>query len=90
MECNYKKNSVEPCKTCPRKITALYMCKLLQETAELAQKDGTIRIYAEEIVKIVDKADSYLDAVEELEELLGKIVRVSDRITDNTTTERIG
>ena len=39
MECNYKKNSVEPCKTCPRKITALYMCKLLQETAELAQKD---------------------------------------------------
>lgn len=51
--------------------------------------DGTIRIYAEEIVKIVDKADSYLDAVEELEELLGKIVRVSDRITDNTETERI-
>jgi hypothetical protein len=52
--------------------------------------DGTIRIYAKEIVKIVDKADSYLDAVEELEELLSKIVRVSDRITDNTATERIG
>ena len=52
--------------------------------------EETIRIYAEEIVQIVDKADSYLDAVEELEELLSKIVRVSDRITDNTATERIG
>ena len=52
--------------------------------------EETIRIYAEEIVTIVDKADSYLDAVEELEELLSKIVRVSDRITDNTATERIG
>lgn len=52
--------------------------------------EETIRIYAEEIVTIVEKADSYLDAVEELEELLGKIVRVSDRVTNNTATERIG
>lgn len=64
--------------------------RLIIKLLELADMDGTIRIYAEEIVKIVDKADSYLDAVEELEELLGKIVRVSDRITDNTATERIG
>jgi hypothetical protein len=64
--------------------------RLIIKLLELVNMDGTIRIYAEEIVKIVDEADSYLDAVEELEELLGKIVRVSDRITDNTATERIG
>ena len=29
--CNYKENSNEPCETCPRLITCLYMCKLLQE-----------------------------------------------------------
>lgn len=32
--CTYVKNSIEPCETCPRLITALYMCKLLQETNE--------------------------------------------------------
>ena len=64
--------------------------RLIIKLLELANMEQTIRIYAEEIVKIVDKADSYLDAVEELEELLSKIVRVSDRITDNTATERIG
>jgi len=37
--CTYKKNSVEPCETCPRKITALYMCELLKETAKLVQED---------------------------------------------------
>ena len=63
--------------------------RLIIKLLELVNMDGTIRIYAEEIVKIVDKADSYLDAVEELEELLSKIVRVSDRIIDNTATERI-
>ena len=64
--------------------------RLIIKLLELADMEETIRIYAEEIVTIVEKADSYLDAVEELEELLSKIVRVSDRITDNTTTERIG
>lgn len=37
--------------------------------------EQTIRIYAEEIVQMVDKADSYLDAVEELEELLCKLMK---------------
>lgn len=63
--------------------------RLIIKLLELVNMEETIRIYAEEIVQIVDKADSYLDAVEELEELLSKIVRVSDRITDNTATERI-
>ncbi len=30
--CTYKKDSVESCPTCPRLITALHSCKLLQET----------------------------------------------------------
>lgn len=30
--CTYIKNSVKPCEKCPKLITALYMCKLLQET----------------------------------------------------------
>jgi len=64
--------------------------RLIIKLLELVDMEETIRIYAEEIVTIVEKADSYLDAVEELEELLSKIVRVSDRITDNTATERIG
>ncbi len=32
--CTYTKDSVEPCKTCPRLITALYTCKLLQEISK--------------------------------------------------------
>ncbi len=31
-ECSYKKGDEEPCATCPRKITTLYMCKFLQDT----------------------------------------------------------
>ena len=30
--CTYIKNSIAPCETCPKLITALYICKLLQET----------------------------------------------------------
>ena len=30
--CTYIKNSVTPCETCPKLITALHICKLLQET----------------------------------------------------------
>jgi len=33
-ECSFKKGDKEPCSNCPRKITALYMCKLLQEISE--------------------------------------------------------
>jgi hypothetical protein len=29
--CTYEPTSNEPCATCPRLITCLYMCKLLQE-----------------------------------------------------------
>ncbi len=29
--CTYKKGSIEPCETCPKLISALYKCKLLQE-----------------------------------------------------------
>jgi hypothetical protein len=29
--CSYKKNSNEPCKDCPRVISALYMCNFLKE-----------------------------------------------------------
>ena len=57
---------------------------------ELVDMKETIRIYAEEIVNIVNKSDSNFDAIEQLEDLLSKIVRVSDRITNNTETERIG
>lgn len=49
--------------------------RLIIKLLELVDMEQTIRIYAEEIVKIVDKADSYLDAVEELEELLCKLMR---------------
>lgn len=31
--CDYVKDSNEPCSTCPRKITMLYRCGLLQEAA---------------------------------------------------------
>lgn len=41
--CDYKKNSVEPCETCPRLITALHMCKLLQETIELDDKSKNVK-----------------------------------------------
>jgi hypothetical protein len=30
--CTYIKDSSTPCETCPRLITALYICELLQET----------------------------------------------------------
>ena len=49
--------------------------RLIIKLLELVDMEETIRIYAEEIVQIVDKADSYLDAVEELEELLCKLIR---------------
>ena len=29
--CTYVEGSIEPCENCPRRITALHMCKLLQE-----------------------------------------------------------
>lgn len=32
-DCTYIPGSNEPCLTCPRKITMLYMCHLLQEAA---------------------------------------------------------
>jgi len=32
--CDYKKNNNEPCKDCPRRMTALHMCDLLKEIAE--------------------------------------------------------
>lgn len=32
--CNYVPNSNQPCETCPRLITMLYMCSFLQETEE--------------------------------------------------------
>lgn len=32
MSCTYEKNSIKPCETCPKRITALHMCNLLQET----------------------------------------------------------
>jgi len=64
--------------------------KLIIKLLELVDMKETIRIYAEEIVKIVNKSDSNFDAIEQLEDLLSKIVRVSDRITNNTETERIG
>lgn len=31
--CDYKKDSNNPCKDCPRLISALYMCSLLKEVA---------------------------------------------------------
>lgn len=64
--------------------------KLIIKLLELVDMKETIRIYAEEIVNIVNKSDSNFDAIEQLEDLLSKIVRVSDRITNNTETERIG
>lgn len=64
--------------------------RLIIKLLELVDMKETIRIYAEEIVKIVNKSDSNFDAIEQLEDLLSKIVRVSDRITNNTETERIG
>jgi hypothetical protein len=30
--CTYIENSIEPCPTCPKLISALHMCELLQET----------------------------------------------------------
>jgi hypothetical protein len=30
--CTYVENSIEPCNTCPKVITALHMCNLLKET----------------------------------------------------------
>lgn len=36
--CDYVKNSVEPCKDCPRRMSALHMCKLLQETMKECSK----------------------------------------------------
>lgn len=38
-DCNYVKNSNEPCKTCLRLITTLYRCELLKEIA----KEGEIK-----------------------------------------------
>jgi hypothetical protein len=32
--CTYKSNSNQPCKTCPRVISALYRCGILQEIKE--------------------------------------------------------
>lgn len=29
--CTYKENSNEPCDSCPRRMTALHMCGVLQE-----------------------------------------------------------
>ncbi len=58
--------------------------RLIIKLLELVDMKETIRIYAEEIVKIVNKSDSNFDAIEQLEDLLSKIVRVSDRITNNT------
>jgi len=64
--------------------------RLIIKLLELVDMKETIRIYAEEIVNIVNKSDSNFDAIEQLEDLLSKIVKVSDRITNNTETERIG
>lgn len=39
--CEYKKDSNEPCKDCPRVMTALYRCDLLQEIQkELEEEVG--------------------------------------------------
>lgn len=44
--CKYKKNSNEPCKDCPRLMSALYRCGLLQEylkeTQDFLQKNKKI------------------------------------------------
>ena len=37
--CTYVKNSNEPCKICPRRMTALHMCKLLQEIKQEAKNN---------------------------------------------------
>ena len=34
MNCEYVKNSMEPCKDCPRVIQALHMCGILKETLD--------------------------------------------------------
>ena len=31
-ECGYVKNSIEPCKTCPKLMSCLHRCELLKET----------------------------------------------------------
>ena len=36
--CDYVKNSNEPCKDCPRVITALYRCDILQEIQKEAKE----------------------------------------------------
>ena len=41
--CTYIKNSVNPCETCPRLISALHKCKLLQETIK-SNQDGRVKI----------------------------------------------
>ena len=51
--CTYKPNSNEPCATCPRKISTLYKCELLKETAretseEMARLARTLGKAAEE------------------------------------------
>lgn len=38
-DCTYVPRSNEPCETCPKQITCLYMCKFLQEGAQEAE-DG--------------------------------------------------
>ena len=38
--CDYKKDSNEPCKDCPRIMTALYRCGLLQEMQEEAEEES--------------------------------------------------
>lgn len=38
--CEYKKDSNEPCKDCPRVVTALYRCDLLQEIQKEAEEDA--------------------------------------------------
>lgn len=49
--------------------------KLIIKLLELVDMKETIRIYAEEIVKIVNKSDSNFDAIEQLEDLLCKLIR---------------
>lgn len=76
--CEYVENSVEPCKNCPQCITALHMCKLLQETAKIAQED---KVLSEPDSRIVKFHTEVLQSVIELyaipPERINKIVRES-------------
>ena len=41
--CDYVPNSNEPCADCPRKITMLYRCGLLQEAAAEVRTEGSAK-----------------------------------------------